>query len=135
MSFCITDFNAVDNPVVSDTCFATATRNLTINKGSTFGLSFVVTKDGELADLSGYTVRSAIKASYNSTDDLVYMSTSNQMITIDLDTSSILMNIPEKITRRIPVALGVYDIELISSTGNTAQIIKGTITFNNQVTT
>jgi len=57
------------------------------------------------------------------------------MITIDLDTSSILMNIPEKITRRIPVALGVYDIELISSTGNTAQIIKGTITFNNQVTT
>lgn len=135
MSFCITDFNAVDNPVVSDTCFATATRNLTINKGSTFGLSFVLTKDGELADLSGYTVRSAIKASYNSTDDLVYMSTSNQMITIDLDTSSILMNIPEKITRRIPVALGVYDIELISSTGNTAQIIKGTITFNNQVTT
>jgi hypothetical protein len=45
------------------------------------------------------------------------------------------MNIPEKVTRRIPVALGVYDIELISSTGQKAQIIKGTVTFNDQVTT
>jgi len=135
MSFCITDFNAVNNPVVSDTCFATATRNLTINKGTTFGLSFVLSKDGNLADLSGYTARSAIKESYDSTDDLVYMSTSNQMITIELDTAEVVMNIPEKITRRIPVALGVYDIELISSTGQTAQIIKGTVTFNDQVTT
>lgn len=135
MSFCITDFNAVNNPVVSDTCFATATRNLTINKGTTFGLSFVLSKDGDLADLSGYTVRSAIKASYDSADDLVYMSTSNQMITVQLDTSEVVMNIPEKVTRRIPVALGVYDIELISSTGQTAQIIKGTVTFNDQVTT
>ncbi len=135
MSFCITDFNAVNNPVVSDTCFATATRNLTINKGTTFGLSFVLSKDGDLADLSGYTVRSAIKASYDSADDLVYMSTSNQMITVQLDTSEVVMNIPEKVTRRIPGALGVYDIELISSTGQTAQIIKGTVTFNDQVTT
>lgn len=135
MSYCITEFNAVSNPTVSDTCFATAVRNLTLNKGSTFGISFVLTKDDELADLTGYTVRSAIKASYNAVDNLVYMSTANQMISIDYSSSTISIVIPEKITRRIPGGTGVYDIELISSTGQTTQIIKGTMTFNAQVTT
>lgn len=135
MSFCITSFNAVNNPTVSDECFATATRNLTINKGATFALSFVLTKDGNLADLTGFTVRSSIKQSYSDIDPLVYLSTQNQLININTTTATINMYIPEKITRRINVPLGVYDIELIDSNSDTYKIIQGTITFNEQVTT
>ena len=135
MSYCITEFNAVSNPVVSDSCFATATRNLILNKGSTFGISFILTKDGAVPALSGYSVRSAIKSSYDSLDNLVYMSTSNQMIVLETATGTVNINVPEKITRRLPGATGVYDIELIAPNGDTTQIVKGTITFNNQVTT
>jgi len=135
MSFCITNFNAINNPSVSDECFATATRNLIINKGTTFKLSFVLTLDGNLADLSGYSVRSSIKSNYSDTTDLVYLSSGNGLITINNSTSSIDLYIPEKITRRINVPVGVYDIEIINSNGDTTRVVQGTITFSEQVST
>ena len=135
MSFCITNFNAVNNPALSDECFATATRNLIINKGATFKLSFVLTLDGGPADLSGYSARASIKNSYSDTNDLVYLSSSNGLIQINVATSSIDLYIPEKITRRISVPIGVYDIEIINSNGETTRVVQGTITFSEQVST
>jgi hypothetical protein len=135
MSFCITNFNAVNNPAVSDECFATATRNLIVNKGTTFKLSFVLTLDGNLADLTGYSARASIKQSYSDTSDLVYLSSSNGMIKINLTSSSIDLYIPEKITRRINIPIGVYDIEIINSNSETFRVVQGTMTFSEQVST
>jgi hypothetical protein len=57
------------------------------------------------------------------------------MIKINLTSSSIDLYIPEKITRRINVPIGVYDIEIINSNSETFRVVQGTMTFSEQVST
>ena len=128
-SFCVSVFNTLENPAENDACFVTATKNLTLNKGSSYKIIFLVSKNGDSVDLSSYSLRGDIRPSVNSDIILLSMSSSNFLLKIDTNNSSIIMNIPESFTRRVSQNLAVYNIELLNSNSETSKIVTGIITF------
>lgn len=128
-SFCVSIFNTLENPAENESCFATATKNLTLNKGSSYRITFLVSKDGSNVNLTGYSLRGTIKKSQTSTTSLLDMSSSNLLLQINNENSSIIMNLPESFTRRVSSNIAVYDIELMNSNSETSKIVTGVITF------
>lgn len=128
-SFCVSVFNALENPAENDSCFITANKNFTINKGSSYKITFLVSKNSNHVDLTGYSLRGSVKASSTSSDILLNMSSSNLLLKIDNENSSIIMNLPESFTRRISSNVAVYDIELLNSNSETSRIVTGILTF------
>lgn len=128
-SFCVSIFNTLENPAENDSCFVTTTKNLTLNKGSSYKITYLVSKDGDNVDLSSYSLRGDIRTSSNSNIILLNMSTSNLLLKIDPNNSSIIMYIPETFTRRIQQNIAVYNIELLNSNSETSKIVTGIITF------
>lgn len=128
-SFCVSVFNTLENPAENDACFVTATKNLTLNKGSSYKIIFLVSKNGDPVDLSSYSLRGDIRSSVNSDIILLSMSSSNFLLKIDTNNSSIIMNIPESFTRRVSQNVAIYNIELLNSNSETSKIVTGIITF------
>lgn len=133
-SYCVTLFDTLENPADGDSCFATSTQNFTINQGSSYRISFILYKDGDLANLTGFTLRGQIRPSASSSTVLLNMSTSNLLLKINYSKSSIEMILPESFTRRVTDAFVVYDIELIASNGDVSRIVEGLLTFVPEVT-
>lgn len=128
-SFCVSVFNALENPAENDSCFITTNKNFTINKGSSYRITFLVSKNSNHVDLTGYSLRGSVKASSTSSDILLNMSSSNLLLKIDNENSSIIMNLPESFTRRVSSNVAVYDIELLNSNSETSRIVTGILTF------
>lgn len=130
MSFCVNIFDSIENPADSDSCFTTAVRNLTLNVGSSYKISFILTKDGQPSQfLTGYAARGIIKSSISSAEILLTMNTANLLITIDETQSVLNMYIPESFTRRVTNSFGYYEIELINPLSQVRKIVQGTLTF------
>lgn len=133
-SYCITLFDTIENPSENDACFVTATKNLTINKGSGYRITFTLSKDGSDVDLAGYSLRGQIRPSSSSTSVLLNMTSANLLLKIDNANSAIIMNLPESFTRRVPGSYAVYDIELLNPTSDAYKIVTGLLTFIPEVT-
>lgn len=133
-SYCITLFDTIENPLENDSCFVTVTKNLTINKGSGYRITFTLSKDGSDVDLSGYSVRGQVRSSSSSTSYLLNMTSANLLLKIDNTNSSIIMNLPESFTRRVSGSYAVYDIELLNPTSDAYKIVTGLLTFTPEVT-
>lgn len=133
-SFCITLFDTIENPSENDACFVTATKNLTINKGSGYKITFSLTKDGNSVDLTGYSLRGQVRPSASSSTVLLNMTSANLLLKIDNANSSIVMNLPESFTRRVAGTYAVYDIELLNPIADATKIVTGLITFVPEVT-
>lgn len=133
-SFCVTLFDSVDNPSENDACFVTSTKNLTINKGSGYKITFLLSKDGGSVDLTGYSLRGQIRPSASSSTVLLNMTSANLLLKTDNANSSIVMNLPESFTRRVPGIYAVYDIELLNPISDAYKIVTGLITFVPEVT-
>lgn len=128
-SFCVTLFDTLENPGENDACFLCVTRNLTLDKGSGYRITFLLSKDNNSVNLSGYSLRGTIRLSYTSTEPLLSMSSANQLLEINNETSSIYMFIPESFTRRFDKNFAIYEVELLSPTSENSKIVKGLITF------
>ena len=128
-SFCVTLFDTIENPIDNDACFVTATKNLTLNKGSSYKIIYSLYKDGSGVDLTGYSLRGVIKPSSTSSDIMLNLSTANLLLEINNSNSTIAMNLKESFTRRVTVASAVYDIEILNNVGDATKIITGLITF------
>ena len=127
-SFCITLFDTIENPAENDACFVCATKNLTLSKGSSYKIIYNLYKNNSTnINLSGYSLRGNIRPSTSSTNILLNMTSANLLLQID--NSNVIMNLKESFTRRVTGTSAVYDIELISSTGDATKIITGLITF------
>lgn len=113
----------------TDPCAVAAIKNLTINKGSSYQIKFLLSQNGDDVDLSSYSCRGTIKTSQNSNDILLNMSIANLLLKIDTDNSSIIMNLPESFTTNIQQSIAVYSIDLLSSSSEATKIVSGTITF------
>jgi hypothetical protein len=134
MSFCITLFDKIENPGVDETCFVTATSNMTLNKGSAYKIIYTITKNNQPVDLSGYSLRGQIRPSASSSTVLLNMTTANLLLELDINNSKIIMNLPEKFTRRVSGTFAVYDIELINNLAQASKIVQGLMTFVAEVT-
>ena len=133
-SFCVTLFDTIENPGENDACFITATRNLTLNKGSSYRIKFLLSKDSNSVNLTGYSLRGQIRPSSSSPTVLLNMTSANLLLGIDNSNSTIFMNLPESFTRRVPGSLAVYDIELLNNVGEASKIVTGLITFVPEIT-
>lgn len=133
-SFCITLFDTIENPSAGDACFGTSTQNLTLNKGSSYRIRFLLSKNTNDVNLTGYSLRGQIRPSSTSAQVLLNMTSANLLLEIDNSSSSILMNLPESFTRRVSQSFAVYDIELLNNIGEASKIITGMITFIPEVT-
>lgn len=127
-SFCVTLFDSIENPAEDDACFICATRNLTISKGSSYKIIYLLSKDGSNVNLSGYTLRGVVKPSSSSNDVLLNLSSANLLLEINNTNSQIFMYLKESFTRRLSSSSVVYDIEIINSTGDASKIVTGLIT-------
>lgn len=133
-SFCVTLFDSIENPADSDACFLTANRNLTLNKGSSYRIKFLLSKDSNPVNLVGYSLRGQIRPSASSSIVLLNMTSANLLLKINNNDSTIEMNLPESFTRRVTQTFAVYDIELINNIGQAYKIVSGLITFIPEVT-
>lgn len=140
MAFCVTNVNAIsliDDSPSGGTCLTSTSNNIAIVRGSTFNLIFDLqnnTTDSQgvvttaPASLSGYSINAVIKDSSTSTNELLFMSTQNRMISIDYTNARATLSIPVKHTSRLTTGTKYYFIRLVASDGNTQKIIQGIAT-------
>lgn len=128
-SFCVTLFDTIENPAENDSCFLCATKNLTLNRGSSYRITFLLSKNNNDVSLTGYALRGEVRPSVSSNTILLNMTSANQLLSIDNDSSSIVMNLPESFTRRTTSNFLYYEIFLLNPISESSKIVQGTITF------
>jgi hypothetical protein len=128
-AFCITLFDTIENPGENDACFLCSTKNLTLNKGSSYRITFLLSKNDNSVSLTGYALRGEIRPSISSSTVLLNMTSANQLLSIDNTSSSVIMNIPESFTRRENGNFLYYEIFLLNPLSEASKIIQGIVTF------
>lgn len=102
--------------------------NLTVDQGSDFATSFVVSDDnGNPLDLSTYTLASQMRKTYTSASSYSFTVTANSsgivVITLGANTS-----------KSIPAGRYVYDVDLTSSSNAVSRAVEGFVTITPAVT-
>ena len=123
--------------------------NLTIEQGSTFGRLISVEQPDLVADPTGqtfvnyslvaHTARMQIRRTVDSATSMISLTTENGRITINPNISGNTRNneISLLITAADTATLttsGVYDLEIISSSGTVSKVIRGDVTLIPEVT-
>lgn len=102
--------------------------NLTIDQGSDFATSFVVSDDnGNPLDLSTYTLASQMRKTYTSSTYYSLTTTANSsgIVIIRLDANT---------SKTIPAGRYVYDVDLTSSANAVSRAVEGIVTITPAVT-
>jgi hypothetical protein len=106
------------------------------DRGSTFRLSFALRDDdGDPMNLTGYTARMHVRLAVDAADPpLLEMSTANGRIAIVAAEGKIDVTLPASATADVTWSLGVYDLEVTSSSGEVSNVLKGPFMLNKDVT-
>lgn len=115
---------------------AAGTYNLTIEQGVT--LSRLMTwrdSNNALVNLTGYTARAKVKASYASSTALLTLTTENGGISLGGVAGTITLSATAATTASLDFFKGVWDLELISSGGLVTRLLQGTCTLSKEATT
>lgn len=109
--------------------------SLVINRGATFRQKFAW-KDskGKAIDLTGFTARMHIRPDVNSTTVLADLNTSNGGITLTPKLGLVALYLSDTVTTNLAVLRAVYDIELVSPSGDVYRLVNGDITITPEVT-
>lgn len=110
--------------------------DLVIPKGTTYRKTFYW-KDSTKTpiDLSSYTARLQAKKTYRSTSTILDLTTTNGGVIITALEGKIVLYISDTDTTAIAESDAVYDLELISGSGDVIRLMEGTVTFLPEVTT
>ena len=113
---------------------AAATIDLLVDKGATYKKSFIYqTKDRVPIDLTGYTSRMQARQSYQSAATILDLSDGNGLVITPTE-GRIEIIIAADVTQNISVSSGVYDLELVTPSGDVVKLIRGNINFREEVT-
>jgi tRNA threonylcarbamoyladenosine modification (KEOPS) complex Pcc1 subunit len=112
---------------------------ITIYQGATFYKEFQWKSGTPLlpVNITGYTARMQIRETIKSPDVLIELTTgnNNNRITITNPTDGrFVLEISATDTASLNFKSGVYDLELISSTGKVTRLFGGNVTFSPEVT-
>lgn len=112
-----------------------ASYNLTIEQGADFIKSFVLkNSDDTIKDLTGYTARMQIRQ-YVFSEEVEYEATTeNAKLLINVGTGTVQMRFPSSDTSAFTIKRGVYDLELIDSSGQVIRLIQGNVQISREVT-
>ena len=108
------------------------TYKLVIKQGATFRKTFVYKAGTTVAnavpvDLTGWTARSQMRPTYASATVWAEWTTANGGLTLQAEGNlgQIDMFSDAQLTQNMPAASGVWDLELVSPTGEVLRIIEG----------
>lgn len=109
---------------------------LVIEQGATLDRTFKW-KDGEgaLVDLTGYTARCQVRASYTSETKILDLTTENSGIELGGAAGTIRLKVSAATTAAISLTgLGVWDLELVSPSGVVTRLLEGRVVLSREVT-
>jgi hypothetical protein len=104
--------------------------NLYVDAGSTYNSIITVTaSNGQALDLTGYSVASQMRKSYQSS---TYHSFSASVY--DASNGKIRLQLTDEQSEAIPPGRWLYDIEIESPSGARTRVVEGIVTVNPQIT-
>jgi hypothetical protein len=107
--------------------------NLYIEKGATFHKSITWEVAGNPVDLTGYSARMMIRASYAAASPLIELTTSNGRIALNGAPGRIDLFIGATDTEALAGSAGVYDLELVNG-AEVTRLLQGEVTLSPEVT-
>jgi len=84
--------------------------------------------------ITGFTARMHIREKWHSTDFIHELTTENGGITLTVEDASIQIDITAADTTAFTFNIAVYDIEMISPTGEITRVVEGTIKLIKEIT-
>lgn len=119
------------------------TYNIQADQGATYSQTFTLRDSaGDLVDLTGFTARMQVRATYESASALLDLTTSNGGITLGGALGTIILLataaqmaafVVTDTSNRPPVLISVYDLELIFGTVVT-RLLQGSFIVSREVT-
>jgi hypothetical protein len=109
--------------------------NITVFQGTTFSRVFTW-KDSDDApiDLTGYTARLQVRASAQSEDVLLELTSEDDEITLGDEAGTITLTMDPDATDALDFDRAYYDLELESSGGQVTRLLQGAFRIADQVT-
>ena len=111
--------------------------NLYIPQGATYGHNFLYRNedDDSVIALNNYTARLQIRAKVASTDTLYEATTDvDGGLTVTGASGAVYLEIPAATTEAWTWTKGVYDLEIISDSGQVSRIAQGSVKISPEVT-
>jgi PIN domain nuclease of toxin-antitoxin system len=103
--------------------------NLVINQGATFRHRFAWRdKNGRPIDVTGFTARMQIRADAAASAALVTLTTENGGIALGGKAGTVALYLNDTNTSAITWNKGVYDIQLVSPSGDVFRMVGGIVT-------
>lgn len=104
--------------------------NLFVDAGASYSnIVSVTAANGQPLDLTGYTIASQMRKSYQSS--LAYNFTAS---VYDALTGKIRLQLSSAQSEAIPAGRWLYDVEITSPSGNKTRVVEGIVTVNPQIT-
>jgi hypothetical protein len=114
---------------------AAGTLNLTIDQGTTWNCVLTWKINGTAVNLTGYSARLQARQHFSSgTTVLALTSTPADGITLGGVAGTITLSLTATQTAALPALLCVYDLELVSPSGEVTRLVEGTLTVTAEVT-
>lgn len=109
--------------------------DFTADQGATFG-TVLTWKDGNgtAINLTGYTARMQVRADYDATEKVLELTTANGRITLGGAAGTITLNVAASVMGAVNYGKYVYDIEVISGSGEVTRLLMGNFTIRPEVT-
>jgi hypothetical protein len=117
---------------------------LHIEQGASFERTFTITDDGVALDLTGYTAKFQIRTAPDADGALVSVPSGDPGLSMVITplAGQILVSISDAVTQEFavgsptrlgPQALGVWSLEITSSTGFVTRLLEGAVTISTRV--
>jgi hypothetical protein len=104
--------------------------NLYIDAGSTYSNIITVTSsNGQPLDLTGYSVASQLRKSYQSSQAFTFTSS-----IFNAAQGKIRLQLTDLQSQAIPAGRWLYDVEITSASGSKTRVVEGIATVNPQIT-
>lgn len=104
-------------------------------QGASFRRQLTLKEDsGELIDLSGYTARMQVRANRDATSILISLTTENARIELGGTAGTVLLKLTPTETDGLAAGAYVYDLELVSATGDVQRLLEGRFVVSRNVT-
>jgi hypothetical protein len=104
--------------------------NLYVDQGSTYSNIITVTaSNGQALDLTGYSVASQMRKSYQSSTYHSFVAT-----VYDAANGKIRLQLTDEQSGEIPAGRWLYDVEIESTAGARTRVVQGIVTVQPQIT-
>lgn len=110
-----------------------ADHTFTVDKGETWVKTISATVDGTAVDHTGYTVEMDVRSDFNSTSELLTLTTGNSRVSIN-GSGNIVLTLASSITASLTFERGVYDLKVTSPGGTVNYYLRGQFIVNRTVT-